>query len=455
MSPEEKWHRAFHPVVVILTLGMAALAMTFSRGAWAGLAAGALFALYLYWRTGAERESIRRFHVDWLMLGGGATLCLLFGLLLIAPIAQRLEALFPIGSTAVTHLRLWQDSMSLIRDYRYTGSGLGVSAMVYSTYYFLVHVPYLQHAHNLFLQVGVEQGALGMIGFAGLVVVASVVLQQSFSRGNATTRKAGAIGTASLAAMMLHGLTDASLYASSFAMITFLPMGFALSLSQLTDDGKQRMGISIGGIYSTWRAGRRVITGMRFVDDIVSRVTRQQMIGWLAGAMPIVIAMLFVFMWPGSGAAIRANWGAVLQTRAELSIYAWPEWPVQDLLRRTHIVNLEPATSEYRAALKLNPNNVTANRRLGQVALSIGQYDVARRRLEKAHAISYGDQTTVQLLGEVYAIQGQVEQSVMLLGLTPADLQERFQMRKWWYEYIDARQEALWLNQAIAQIERR
>jgi len=124
-------------------------------------------------------------------------------------------------------------------------------------------------------------------------------------------------------------------------------------------------------------------------------------------------------------------------------------------LRRTQIVELEPATTQYRAALALDPTNVTANRRLGQLALSMGQYDVARRRLEMVYRLSPRDQTTLQLLGEVYAIQGDVQHSALLWKFTPSDLYERLYMRKWWYEYIDATQEAEWLNAAIVQIEKR
>ncbi|MCB0095543.1 MAG: tetratricopeptide repeat protein, partial [Caldilineaceae bacterium] len=85
------------------------------------------------------------------------------------------------------------------------------------------------------------------------------------------------------------------------------------------------------------------------------------------------------------------------------------------------------------------------------LALSMGQYNVAQRRLEKALAASPSDQTTMQLLGEVYAIQGNVKQSAFLLASTPSELQERLHMRTWWYEYIDAPQEAAWLNTAIEQ----
>ena len=82
---------------------------------------------------------------------------------------------------------------------------------------------------------------------------------------------------------------------------------------------------------------------------------------------------------PSGRAVIQANLGTLAQTRAELSVYQWPAWPIQDALRRSPEVSLEPAIARYAAALALDPRNVAANRRLGQIELSKGQYDAARQ----------------------------------------------------------------------------
>ena len=93
---------------------------------------------------------------------------------------------------------------------------------------------------------------------------------------------------------------------------------------------------------------------------------------------------------PGSQAVIQANLGALAQARAELSVYQWPAWPIQDALRRSPEVDLAPAIAHYQAALALDPRNVAANRRLGQIELSDGQYDAARQHLEAAFAAAPG-----------------------------------------------------------------
>ena len=59
--------------------------------------------------------------------------------------------------------------MALAGDYAFTGSGLGSAMMVYSTYAMILHVGFISHAHNLFLQIALEQGLPGPAGLPGAV----------------------------------------------------------------------------------------------------------------------------------------------------------------------------------------------------------------------------------------------------------------------------------------------
>jgi predicted Zn-dependent protease len=138
---------------------------------------------------------------------------------------------------------------------------------------------------------------------------------------------------------------------------------------------------------------------------------------------------------PGSRAVIQANLGALAQARAELSVYQWPAWPIQDALRRSPEVDLAPAIAHYQAALALDPRNVAANRRLGQIELSDGQYDAARQHLEAAFAAAPGQRATRQMLGESYAIAGDVARAASLWRTVNLD-QGQLAARQWWYEYI-------------------
>jgi tetratricopeptide (TPR) repeat protein len=155
---------------------------------------------------------------------------------------------------------------------------------------------------------------------------------------------------------------------------------------------------------------------------------------------------------PAARAAFQANLGAVWQTRAELSVYRWPVYPIQDALRRQAPgspppVNLGPAIARYRAALALDPDNAAANRRLGQIELSLGQYEAAWGHLEAAYASAPQQRATRQLLGEAYAIAGDVGRAAALWRTVDVS-QGQLSLRAWWYEQIGERENARLVREA-------
>ena len=132
-----------------------------------------------------------------------------------------------------------------------------------------------------------------------------------------------------------------------------------------------------------------------------------------------------------SRGAFQANLGAVSQTRAELARYTWPEWPIQDALRRNPGVDLDPAITRYAAALGYDNGNVTASRRLGQIALARGDYETARRFLEEAYGRAPQQRATRLLLGEVYAVTGRVDDAATLWRTVDTSYGQ-LDGREWW-----------------------
>jgi tetratricopeptide (TPR) repeat protein len=161
--------------------------------------------------------------------------------------------------------------------------------------------------------------------------------------------------------------------------------------------------------------------------------------------------LLITLLLLGPRAAFRANLGSVAQTRAELSVYRWPAWPIQDAVRRSTQVDLTPAIAHYRAALALDPTNVAANRRLGQIELSRGEYDSARRHLEAAYAAAPRQRPTRLLLGESYALAGEIEPAVALWQ--SADIwPQQVELRQFWYRQVGDRQQLINLGEAAARL---
>lgn len=306
---------------------------------------------------------------------------------------------------------LWRNSIDLGRDYLFSGLGLAGFEMAYSTYALLVHVGFLTHAHNLFLDIWLEQGIVGEVAWVGLLSAAvRLAGRENIWRGPAL---------AALATITLHGLVDDAFYGYDGCgiLLLFTPLAILARGAWLTGGGEAQDG---GG-----------------------KVRRT--LGLSALALMLVLLLL-----PGTRAAAQANLGAVLQTRAELSLYRWPTWPLQDALRRSPQVDLAPAIARYQAALALDPGNVTAHRRLGQIELARGEAAAACRHLEAAYVAAPGQRATRQLLGESYAIAGDLERAAALWRTVDVS-QQQLELRRWWYEHLGEKERAQWIQQAARQ----
>ena len=383
-----------------LCLGLSALGlfMSATRGAWLSLAI-ALTAWGLWWisgrvvlrRRGRADPRLRR--ALWAAVGA-----ILIAIVCTALITTPLRA----GLTELDgRLNLWRNSLDLALDYPLSGLGLASFEMPYSSYALLVHVGYLRHAHNLLLDVWLEQGLVGLLGLGWLLAIAVRTGRQASPWRHAAL--------ASLAVILLHGLIDDAFYGYDGRGVVLLFMPFALLARPV---------MAPGVTHPRQAPGQRPTS---YVIPILAGTA-----ALLAGA---------ALMLPRGRAVVETNLGAISQTRAELSRYQWPEWPIQDALRRSPEVDLEPAISHFEAALALDPHNVAANRRLGQIEVSRGQYGAAKDHLENALAAAPWQRATRQLLGESYAIDGQNELAAELWRTVDLS-QGQLAGRLWWYEHI-------------------
>jgi len=146
-----------------------------------------------------------------------------------------------------------------------------------------------------------------------------------------------------------------------------------------------------------------------------------------------LILVLGVFFWRPLQSSALSNLAAVRQSRAELSLYSWPEWPIQDALRRE--IDLAPVIAGYEKALELNPGNVSANRRLGQIELSLGRYEDALGHLESAYKARSWDNAARQLYGEALLANGFVEDGAAMWRQVN-NKQGQLSYREFWYKHI-------------------
>lgn len=139
----------------VFMVGTAALGMTYSRASWVGMACAMMVMVFL-WRPR--------------LVPAFVVLCILCIPLLPSSIWNRLLTILnPSDSSTASRIPLYEAALGVVRKSPVTGAGLGTAAVQkYIADHNLYHgeAPFV-HAHNFFLQVWIEAGLLGLIGFVG------------------------------------------------------------------------------------------------------------------------------------------------------------------------------------------------------------------------------------------------------------------------------------------------
>ncbi len=209
-------------VAALTMIGVTAL--TASRGAWMGLAAAALVLIALRWRWG------------WL----AALLAAIGGAMIVWRVGPRQVAELVIASKALggaeQRLEIWSRALYMLQDFPFTGIGMGAFKQVANALYpFFLAGPdaEIPHAHNIFLQVGVDLGLPGLVAWLALLILVSACAWQVYRRGrrrgNSVLTGLGAGLLASQAALVVHGLTDAATWGTRPAVVVWAIWGLAMA----------------------------------------------------------------------------------------------------------------------------------------------------------------------------------------------------------------------------------
>ncbi len=219
-----KMRGAYRSVFCFILLSMAAcMIFTWSRGAWLGV----FFACALFLVIMDKR---------WVLLGVLALLLLPL-LMVLSGNTTILERLLSVGNTQDTstayRVSIWQASILIIKDFWVSGIGIGSEAFksVYPAYA-LSGADFALHSHNLYLQIWVE---MGIIGIAALLFMVLAFVKQVFSNAVIGAHKKDshaklviALG-AGVLGFLLQGLTDYVWYNYKILMIFWI--FFALGVS--------------------------------------------------------------------------------------------------------------------------------------------------------------------------------------------------------------------------------
>ena len=122
-------------------------------------------------------------------------------------------------------LDIWRNSLLAISDFAFTGIGIGTFTLVMPLLYPLqVNVEEYPHAHNLFLQIGLDLGLPGLIAYLALLINLFVMLISTLRNPHTLplhrTLAIGANG--SLVGMLVHGLLDAVTWGTKLAFVPWI-----------------------------------------------------------------------------------------------------------------------------------------------------------------------------------------------------------------------------------------
>ena len=182
-----------------------AVVLSFSTGAWLGLAVATIVTL--------ASLGLRR-----LAVATGAVLAVgLLGTSALAIVGALPERLNPLRQTGGFRIDLWLSSLQMLHDHPLFGVGLDNFVYQYQNYLRegAVAEPNLSHPHNWMLNFWLEMGLPGLIAFVWLIV--------TFARRAVRQRTwlaAGALGA--MADMLTHGLIDNSYFLVDLAFLFWL-----------------------------------------------------------------------------------------------------------------------------------------------------------------------------------------------------------------------------------------
>ncbi|MFN6338390.1 MAG: IctB family putative bicarbonate transporter [Cyanobacteriota bacterium] len=211
--------------VASLALGLVALVLTYSRGAWMGMVVSlALLALLLALRQTRAWPPLWRRLVPILLLGGG-TLLLVVLITQVEPLRVRVMSLVAGREDSSNNFRMnvWTSVLEMIRDRPWIGIGPGNNA--FNLIYPLYQQPKFNalSAYSIPLEWLVEAGLPGLICGAGLFLSAMATgLRQWRALGPLVTPALAAV--AAFAGLAVQGLTDTIFFRPEVQLIALFQL---------------------------------------------------------------------------------------------------------------------------------------------------------------------------------------------------------------------------------------
>lgn len=288
---------------------------------------------------------------------------------------------------------LFSRSVYLLFSFPITGGGLGSFPGLYSQY--LLDIPFFNvpNSHNLFLDVGIEQGLFGGLAFLALYLASFWVVARRIAKDD-RNRTFEWVVLFALIVAFVHGMVDDYLYNGVGTMFSLLLVGLAMNGQPPDSERLER------------RLDLRTVGAIAAIWILVAAVNFNQI-----------------------RAVWYANIGAVELAKVELDGFPNAGWAGDDILSR-----LDAAEVPLRTALQFDPANRTANQRLGIISMLRRDFVSAAGYLEIAHARAPQHRGIVKLLAYCYVWLGDMDKAQEFLAHVPEAVEELDVYVTWWRE---------------------
>ncbi len=386
------------------------LLMTSSRAAW--LALGCAGVLWVIWHTSRlleRRLGIRRAS----LFAGLIAVVGLMGLVVFLAAPGRMLILLdqlPGPSSARSRLELFQGSIDLIGDYPLIGGGLTSFPALYSEYILLIPHFYVGYAHNLFLDVILEQGVFGLLALTAVLLGAFIQISHRIWSSTTISLRMKTLrwsAFSSLLILFIHGFFDDPLYGMEGTPLLLVIPGLIIASAPARPSKSKKS--SAQKSFAPQRESSR--TG-----------------GLIVGALLISMVGSTFFLRRPLIAVWDANLGAIKMGQSTLA-----DWPTGVWDEGGHTAELAAPSELFENALSANPYQRTALFRLGVLAMLERDYDEALVYLSKMNQVDPGHRGGQKSLGYTYVWLGDFDNAELLLAPLPEVAQE-LEVYTWWWE---------------------
>lgn len=223
-------HRdGFKKFIYLMISGLLLLNMmlTFSRGGMVSIAVAAMVFLFF---------AMRPLFVFLIPIG-------IFSInFLPEKIQNRIYSIFNFADSSTSYrFKMWGITKDLIRDHSMVGVGFGHKAFKQEFELLIRSMP-IFHAHNTYLEIMAEGGALGIISFLYIVIGSMVNLFKSGMKSTDKYIRTVSIGLlASIIGILTNGMTEHIVYINRIIVMLWMVFGLTGALRNIYEDEKEKV----------------------------------------------------------------------------------------------------------------------------------------------------------------------------------------------------------------------